>query len=161
MISGACVSSAATLWRKWGNQANVYRLLTEAEWEYAARAGTTTAYSYGDTISKQQAQFSEGTLGSAEKTAEVGIFPANSYGLHDMHGNVWEWVEDCYGDSYKWDSIDGSKATGPKDCSRILRGGSWYYDPQYLRSANRGSSQPGNRNVVLGFRLARTLNPSL
>ena len=77
-----------------------YRLLTEAEWEYAARAWTTTRYAFGDTISKSQAQFSEGTWGSAGKTVAVGSFRPNAFGLYDMHGNVWEWVQDCWNDSY-------------------------------------------------------------
>ena len=75
-------------WRS-GKTGKTYRLLSEAEWEYAARGGTTTKYAFGDTISKQQAQFSEGSLGSAKQTVEVGRFPANKFGLHDMHGSVW------------------------------------------------------------------------
>ena len=102
-----------------------YRLLTEAEWEYAARAGTTTRYAFGDTISKSQAQYSESILGSAGRTVEAGSFPANRFGLHDMHGNVWEWVQDCWNGSYNGAPSDGSAWT-TRDCSlRVLRGGSW------------------------------------
>ena len=128
-----------------------YRLLTEAEWEYAARAGTTTAYSTGASISASQARF------SSQSTAAVGSFPANAFGLYDMHGNVWEWVEDCYADSYAGHQSDGS-AYETNDCSsRVLRGGSWINDPQYLRSANRNGINPSNRNINSGFRVARTV----
>ncbi|MFZ1108352.1 MAG: SUMF1/EgtB/PvdO family nonheme iron enzyme [Rhodomicrobium sp.] len=138
-----------------------YRLLSEAEWEYACRAGTETAYSFGNSITKAQAQFSEGSYGSAGKTVEVGSFPANRFGLHDMHGNVWEWCEDCWNDSYKEkpDSLKqsgGALTTG--DCgSRALRGGSWVDSPANLRSAFRIRDDAGYRFSDFGFRLARTL----
>ena len=78
-----------------------YRLLSEAEWEYACRAGTETAYSFGESISKAQAQFPEGVeVRWQPSTVEVGSFPANDFGLYDMHGNVWEWCEDCWHESY-------------------------------------------------------------
>ena len=128
-----------------------YHLLTEAEWEYAAHAGTNSKYAFGDTINKQQAQFSE------NKTAEVGSFSANAWGLHDMHGNVWEWVEDCYQDNYR-DASSDSSARSVSNCSfRALRGGSWNYVPQYLRSAYRGRNRPDYRSSWVGFRVARTL----
>jgi formylglycine-generating enzyme required for sulfatase activity len=128
-----------------------YRLLTEAEWEYAARAGTTTKYAFGDAINKQQAQFDQ------NKTAEVGSFPPNAWGLHDMHGNVWEWVEDCYQDSYNGAPSNGS-ARSPPNCSlRVLRGGSWLNIPRVLRSAFRGRLPPDSRVNYVGFRVARTL----
>jgi len=134
-----------------------YRLLTEAEWEYAARAGTTTAYAFGKSITKRQAQFLEGSWRSAERTVEVGSFEANAFGLHDMHGNVFEWVQDCYKDSYKGAPSDGSAATAG-DCSlRVLRGGSWGGLPRRLRSACRLRGQPDLRDVNGGFRVARTL----
>jgi formylglycine-generating enzyme required for sulfatase activity len=137
-----------------------YRLLTEAEWEYAARAGTTTAYSFGDRISKKQAQFSEGSWGSAKQTVKAGSFPSNAFGLHDMHGNVWEWVEDAWVDNYNGAPSDGSARTSADtSVSRVVRGGSWYYLPRYLRSAFRVRTHPDNRYGYLGFRLARTLNP--
>ena len=136
-----------------------YRLLTEAEWEYAARAWTTTRYAFGDTISKSQAQFSEGTWGSAGKTVAVGSFRPNAFGLYDMHGNVWEWVQDCWNDSHNGAPTDGSAlATG--DCSRrVLRGGSWDYYPWYLRAASRGRGTTVVRGIDLGFRVGRMLNP--
>ena len=128
-----------------------YRLLTEAEWEFAARAGTTTKYAFGDTLDKQQAQFSE------SKTAEVGGFPANAWGLHDMHGNVWEWCEDNWHPTYQGAPQDGSVWQGGDVSLRVLRGGSWYNVPQFLRSAYRFRSPPGIRNYDSGFRVARTL----
>jgi formylglycine-generating enzyme required for sulfatase activity len=126
-----------------------YRLLTETEWEYCCRAGTATAYSFGDTITKAQAQFSEGEWGNAEKTVEVGSFPANAFGLHDMHGNVWEWCQDEYFGRYG--GISGGR-------TRVLRGGSWKNFPEDLRSAVRNWNHPGNSGNYIGFRLARTLD---
>jgi formylglycine-generating enzyme required for sulfatase activity len=150
---------------KWlsGKTGKRYRLLSEAEWEYAARAGTTTRYAFGDTISTSQAQFSEGSRGSAGKTVEVGSFEPNAWGLHDMHGNVWEWVEDCWNSSYT-DKPDSLKASGAAwttgNCvGRVLRGGSWGNFSQYLRSAVRGREFWGDRSDSIGFRLARTLTP--
>ena len=138
-----------------------YRLLSEAEWEYCCRAGTTTAYSFGDKITKTQAQFSEGSLGSAKQTVEVGKFPANAFGLHDMHGNVWEWCEDAWDGDYKGAPTDGSARTSAdQSVSRVLRGGGWVNLPQDLRSANPSGLRPGLRNPIFGFRLARTLPPS-
>jgi formylglycine-generating enzyme required for sulfatase activity len=134
-----------------------YRLLSEAEWEYAARAGTTTAFSTGQGITKKQAQFSEGTGGSAGKTVEVGSFPANAFGLHDMHGNVWEWVEDCWNDNYNGALTDSSARTIGECGRRVVRGGSWNYFPWGLRSANRYWHSTGYQDYRFGFRLARTL----
>ena len=128
-----------------------YRLLSEAEWEYAARAGTTTRYSFGDAISKAQAQF------RADKTVEVGSFPANRFGLHDMHGNVWEWVEDNWHPNYQGAPVDGSVWQSGDVSLRVLRGGSWAYDPQNLRSAIRYWDRPDYRRLNIGFRVARTL----
>ena len=141
-----------------------YRLLTEAEWEYAARAGTTTPFSTGRTITPEQANFDgrESYGGSAKgvyrmKTVEVGTFQPNFFGLYDMHGNVSEWVEDCYKVSYASAPSDGSAVRG--DCaSRVLRGGSFSGGPWLLRSAKRFASNPGLRTYNQGFRLARTLS---
>ncbi len=134
-----------------------YRLLSEAEWEYAARAGTTTRYAFGDTIIKSQAQFSEGTFGSAGRTVEVGSFLANRFGLHDMHGNVWEWVEDNWHPDYKGAPIDGSVWPGGDASLRVLRGGSWYYNQVSLRSATRSGVLATGRLSHIGFRLSRAL----
>jgi formylglycine-generating enzyme required for sulfatase activity len=128
-----------------------YRLLSEAEWEYCCRAGTTTEYSFGDKINKKQAQFSE------RKTIEVGRFPANAWGLYDMHGNVWEWCEDNWHPSYKGAPEDGSAWKGGEASLRVLRGGSWGVNPRILRSADRGWEHPDNRGDSVGFRVARTL----
>jgi formylglycine-generating enzyme required for sulfatase activity len=142
-----------------------YRLLTEAEWEYAARAGTTTPFSTGRTITTDQANFHGNSTygGSAkgvfrQKTIEVGsLNKPNAFGLHDMHGNVWEWVQDCYQDTYAGAPSDGRAVADTSSCSRVLRGGSWDLNPQGLRSAARNWFTPGYRLIVLGFRVARTL----
>jgi formylglycine-generating enzyme required for sulfatase activity len=144
-----------------------YRLLTEAEWEYCCRAGTETAFSFGEMISTDQANYNGNyTYGSGNKgeyrkrTTEVGSFPANPFALHDMHGNVWEWCEDAWFESYVGAPSDGSARTNvDASVSRVLRGGSWFDVPQYLRSANRDRGRPGNRIIDHGFRLARTLPP--
>jgi formylglycine-generating enzyme required for sulfatase activity len=143
-----------------------YRLLSEAEWEYAARAGTTTPFSTGRTITPEQANFNgDSTYGGSakgvyrQKTVEVGTFPANTFGLHDMHGNVWEWVADCYKDSYAGAPADGSAVTSGDCGSRVLRGGCWDYIPRNLRSADRDRDPSGSRNSIYGFRVARTLGP--
>ena len=135
-----------------------YRLLTEAEWEYAARASTTTNYAFGDTITSEQARFSEGTMYSAGTTAEVGSFPANRFRFHDMHGNVAEWVEDCWNANYRGAPADGSaQATGTCD-ERVVRGGTWVTNQtRYLRSASRDAKRAGFRSVFIGIRVARAL----
>jgi len=139
-----------------------YRLLTEAEWEYAARAGTTTPFSTGQTITTDQANFygpytyNSSAMGQSRGgTMEVGAFPANRFGLHDMHGNVREWVEDCYVETYDKTPQDGTAYTD--NCSlRVLRGGSWGYFPGDLRSAKRLRSTPDFGVYNSGFRVART-----
>src|SRR5262249_37070755 len=128
-----------------------YRLLTEAEWEYAARADTTTRYAFGDTLNKGQAQHSGGTQGSAGKTVEVGSFPANGFGLHDIHGNVWEWCEDNWHPNYQGAPDDGSVWQGGDATYRILRGGSWgSISLASLRSAYRGKVPADFRNDNFG-----------
>lgn len=139
-----------------------YRLLSEAEWEFACRAGTETAYSFGDTITQAQAQFSEGDLGGAGSTAEVGSFPANDFGLYDMHGNVWEWCEDRWHGSYarKPESLKqtGCAWTTRSSNRRVLRGGSWYiFSQDLLRSAHRNWSVSWSSLAWVGFRVARTI----
>ena len=155
-----------------------YRLLTEAEWEYAARAGTTTAYHFGRIIPSNVAQY------DSDGTAEVGSYPANAFGLYDMHGNVWEWVEDCWHDNYidappsssAW--LNGCRKGIESDCEgysgnplrlckelvvgkelRVLRSGSWDYGAVNLRSAIRGRYSTTSRLYNYGFRVARTLTP--
>ncbi len=137
-----------------------YRLLTEAEWEYAARAGSTTAYSWGDELGKGNANCAScGSKWDNGGTAPVGSFKPNAFGLYDMHGNVWEWVEDCYHDDYNGAPAEGSAWTSVDCDRRVLRGGSWSPSPQTLRSAGRLSNPPDARFYNLGFRVARTLTP--
>ena len=135
-----------------------YRLLSEAEWEYVARAGTTTAHHFGETISPSQANYDKDRGG----TAEVGSYPANAFGLYDMHGNVWEWVEDYWHDDYNDAPSDGSAWTSDCDIDRrlcVLRGGSWFITSRDLRSAYRIRYYASGRSYIFGFRIARTLVP--
>ena len=144
--------------------------MTEAEWEYAARGVTKASdphapFSTGATINYKQANYDANfTYGKGpqgvyrQKTLDVGSLPRNAFGLHDMHGNVWEWVEDCYKDSYAGAPTDGSAVTSERLAAlRILRGGSWNYYPQLLRSAYRYATAGGIRVENAGFRVARAL----
>ena len=141
-----------------------YRLLTEAEWEYAARAGTATRFSTGDTISPRVANYDGSDDGSGpsdknrQKTMPVGSFPPNAFGLHDMHGNVTEWVEDCWHNDYAAAApTDGSAwVTGNCD-GRVLRGGSWGDSDSELRSAARTGEFKAESSYQDGFRVARDL----
>ncbi len=137
-----------------------YRLLSEAEWEYVARAGTTTQYSWGDEIGRNRANCDGcGSRRYNKQTAPVGSFPVNDFGLHDVHGNVWEWVEDCWHENYRGAPSDGSAWTSGGDCSgHVMRGGGWYNPPFILRISGRNWSKSGNRvSDGLGFRVARSL----
>jgi formylglycine-generating enzyme required for sulfatase activity len=139
-----------------------YRLLSEAEWEYAARAGTTTAYSWGNEVKpggKAMANcFDCGSAFDDKETAPVGSFAPNAFGLNDMLGNVWEWVEDCYHDSYEQAPADGAAWTNPDCRERVSRGGSWGDLPQVLlRTAFRLRTPSVNRYGGLGFRVGRVL----
>ena len=137
-----------------------YRLLSEAEWEYAARAGSTSKYSWGDAVGTNRANCDAEDCGELfQYTTPVGSFGANAFGLYDMHGNVWEWVEGCWNGTYAGAPTDGS-AWQRGDCAnRVLRGGSWSGGARSLRSANRVGITAGVRNLDIGFRAARTLNP--
>jgi formylglycine-generating enzyme required for sulfatase activity len=141
-----------------------YRLLSEAEREYVTRAGTATPFWWGSSITPDQANYdgnyvyAGGSKGEyRQRTLPVKSFKPNPWGLYQVHGNVWEWVQDCWVDSYKDAPSDGSaRATG--DCARrVLRGGSWGDYPRNLRSAYRFRFSPDSRYNYLGFRLARTL----
>jgi formylglycine-generating enzyme required for sulfatase activity len=129
-----------------------YRLLSEAEWEYVARQGTTSPFVTGDAIQKGQAQFAE------RRPSDVGSFPAGPWGVHDMAGNVWEWVQDCHNDSYSGLPTDGRPAPDTLvGCVRVMRGGSWGDPPDALRSSNREWDSADSRRNVIGFRVARSM----
>ncbi len=146
-----------------------YRLPSEAEWEYACRAGTTTPFHFGETITPEIANYDGNyTYGSGpkgvyrEETTAVGSLKvANAFGLYDMHGNVWEWCSDRWHDNYQGAPTDGSAwvAGGAPD-RRLLRGGSWNLDPGNCRSANRLGDRPGARYNSVGFRVVCTLTRS-
>ena len=145
-----------------------YRLLSEAEWEYVARAGTQTPFHTGETITPQQANYyakysyKGGRIGpSPEQPTAVGRFQPNAFGLYDVHGNVWEWVQDCWNTNYAGAPRDG-QAWEAGDCDqRVARGGSWYYAPDVLRSASRERYTTAFRNDKGGFRVARPMVTSL
>ncbi|MEO0827438.1 MAG: SUMF1/EgtB/PvdO family nonheme iron enzyme [Cyanobacteria bacterium J06635_15] len=138
-----------------------YRLPSEAEWEYACRAGTSTPFQFGETLTSDLANYqATSTYGSGPKgkyrqqTTDVGSFPANAFGLYDMHGNVWEWCQDQWHDTYDGAPVDGSAWISSDDSvGRLLRGGSWYDFPDYCRSANRGRNARDGRYVDIGFRV--------
>jgi formylglycine-generating enzyme required for sulfatase activity len=146
---------------------NYYTLPSEAQWEYACRAGTTTPFHFGDTISTKLANYNgwrmygDGRHGDCRKqTTDVFSFPANPWGLHDMHGNVWEWCSDQWHDNYERAPEDGRAWIDDKanennnDMNiRLLRGGSWGNYPGYCRSASRASFPPDSRNNFIDFRV--------
>jgi len=138
-----------------------YRLLSAAEYEYATRAGTQTAYPWGNAVGTNNANCHAcGSQWDARQTAPVGSFAANGFGLYDMVGNVREWTEDCYHDRYLGAPTDGSAWIEGADCSsRIVRAGSWFFAPAFLRSAKRYWFTTDYRLNYLGFRVARTLAP--
>jgi formylglycine-generating enzyme required for sulfatase activity len=156
-----CVSwSDSQAYVNWLNKktSKDYHLLSESEWEYAARAGSTTTYYWGDETGTNNANCGGcGSQWDNKGTAPVGSFKPNAFGLYDMAGNVWEWTEDCYRDSYIGAPANGSPWTSG-DCSRrVARGGSWYGFPRYLRSALRLGLTAGYRYDLIGFRVGRTL----
>ena len=129
-------------------QCEGYRLPTESEWEYAARAGTTTAYSFGASIDGDYAWYDSN---SSSTTHTVAGKTANPWGLYDMHGNVREWVNDWYDATYPGTTTDPTG--GGSGSSRVIRGGSWLQVANNLRSASRVGYSPGLRSVTFGFRL--------
>ncbi len=150
-----------------------YRLLSESEWEYMARAGSSSKYPFGNSESAlcghgngadqtAKAKYSSWNTSNCRDgfvtTVPAGSFRPNNFGIYDVIGNVWEWVEDCWYDSYRGAPIDGSAWTTGGNCNmRVLRGGSWFSGPWYLRSAIRTGNTTGLQNSGLGFRIARTL----
>jgi len=143
-----------------------YRLPTEAEWEYAARAGSKTAFWWGNMINPTQANYNGSAVyaGGGQKgefrvkTVKADAFEANAWGLYNVHGNVWEWVQDCWHGSYSGAPSTGEEWRGNcTDSSRVVRGGSWTNFPVNLRSAIRNRDAPVNRDSYTGLGLARTL----
>jgi formylglycine-generating enzyme required for sulfatase activity len=139
-----------------------YRLPSEAEWEYAARAGSNTVYFWGNEIGHDKANCDGcGSDWDDKKTAPVAQFESNQLGLFDMHGNVWEWVQDCHRNSYNETPKDGTAVTQHPCTQRVLRGGSWFNKPSDLRAAARYGSDPNRRRGHFGFRIAQDLEPTL
>ena len=144
---------AQRLSQKTGKQ---YRLPSEVEWEYAARAGSNTKWSFGD-AEYQLGDYAWNGANSDNKTQRVAQKRPNAFGLFDMHGNVWEWTQDCWHGGYSGAPTDGSAwTTGCSGSGRVLRGGSWLNGPAYLRSAGRIRDTPDIRVNYIGLRLART-----
>jgi formylglycine-generating enzyme required for sulfatase activity len=169
----------AQTYLKWlsATTGHAYRLLSEAEYEYAARGGSQSRYPWGDDITRNGQPMANGMLcGSpwdGKQTSPVCgwqasdvqkppgcSFPANAFGLYDMEGNVYEWTEDCWSANYTGAPIDGSARTSG-DCGiRVIRGGSWDSDPDDLRSGDRYNTSPEVQVFNFGFRVARTLAPA-
>ncbi len=170
-VSWRDITGEGTAWRgflAWLNdqvEGTPYRLPSEAEWEYAARAGAGTPFWFGNHITTAQVNFdgrypyNGGTAGEFRaQTMPVDAFEANPFGLYNVHGNVWEWVADCYIDNYRQAPVDGRAViTNPQTCTRVVRGGSWTDGARTVRAAVRGYGEPDDRNADLGFRVARSL----
>ncbi|WP_017656032.1 SUMF1/EgtB/PvdO family nonheme iron enzyme [Fortiea contorta] len=139
---------------------NQYRLPSEAEWEYACRAGTTTPFHFGETMTTELANYDGNFTYASEpkgkyrqQATKVASFPSNAFGLYDMHGNVWEWCQDTWYDSYEGATTDGSAWLNDNNSSAVLRGGSWFSTPRYCRSASRSNNYRVNHHVTFGFRV--------
>ncbi|MEQ1719266.1 MAG: formylglycine-generating enzyme family protein, partial [Hyphomicrobium sp.] len=143
-----------------GRTGQTYRLLSEAEREYVTRAGTVSRYHFGSRITEKQANFQVDFHTKKGGTTPIGSFPANVWGLHDVHGNVSEWVQDVVHDNYDGAPTDGSAWITGVASSRVVRGGSWSKGSYSLRSAYRGRQDEDARYNDLGFRIARTLSAS-
>lgn len=155
----------ATAFSKWMSKrtGQTYRLLSEAEWEYAARAGSSTRFHFGSDA-KELCRYAkvDGCNEGYGATAPTKSFRPNAFGLYDMHGNAWEWVQDCWHENYRGAPEEGSKPWEENcvDDSRVLRAGGWVDRPDIARSAFRDWDTPGVRKDDAGFRLARTLTSS-
>ena len=135
-----------------------YRLPSDSEWEYAARAGSKTRYWWGNEVDKAKANCEGcGSLWDGEKTAYVGKFLPNNFGLHDTAGNVFEWVADCLQSSFAEAPIDGAPMDKPGCGKRIIRGGAWSFPAKEIRSANRWRDFPSRKSDDTGFRVVREL----
>ena len=135
-----------------------YRLPSEAEWEYAARAGTETVRWWGDSIGSGNADcYGCGSPWDKQQPAPAGSFQANAFGLSDVLGSAWQWTEDCWNEAYAGSPQDGSAWRTGKCELRVMRGGDWSSRPWVLRSANRTRQKPSGRNNSIGFRVAETL----
>ena len=160
----ACVSwDDAKAYAEWlsSETGQDYRLPTEAEWEYAARAGSSSRYAWGNAVGRRRANCATcESRWAGQTTAPAGAFAANAFGLHDMHGNVWEWVEDCPGNRDAGESPDASPNPAAACAARVLRGGSWSNLPEQVRSASRSWLAAESRSFNLGFRVARDIAPA-
>jgi formylglycine-generating enzyme required for sulfatase activity len=145
----------ANAYAKWLS-GKTYRLLSEAEREYVTRADRITPFWWGSQITPEQANYKGGYR---QRTVPVDSFEANPWGLFNVHGNVLEWTADCWNDSNIDNPGNGSARTTGDCTQRVVRGGAWSFDPQFLRAAGRLRSSSGLRSNFFGFRLARTLNP--
>jgi formylglycine-generating enzyme required for sulfatase activity len=130
-----------------------YRLLSESEWEYVARAGSSSKYSFGDKIDSTKANYGNEFRG----TTAVGSYAGNKFGLHDIHGNASEWVNDCWVDSYEYGPNTGASMTGGSCKRRIFRGGTWSNSADHLRSAYRYGYFPDFKLSGIGFRVVKVL----
>ena len=143
-----------------GETGETYRLPSESEWEYAARRGSTAKYSWGNEIGDNRANCDGcGSRWDDRRTAPAGSFAPNDFGLYDMHGNAWEWVEDCWNASYRGAPSDGGGWRSGDCAKRVCRGGSWVQRTEGPPRRGPGRGSTGDRDFGLGFRVARTLTP--
>ena len=165
-----CISwNDAVAYTKWlsAKTSDSYRLLSESEWEYVAKATTSTNFHFGDLASSEHANYDGSHNGylstdrvTRAETVSVGAFQSNEFGLHDLHGNVFEWVEDCWHENYKRAPRNGQAWTQGGSCSlRVIRGGSWFNHAGFMRSTNRSRAKVDTRYTHYGMRVARTIDP--
>ncbi|MCX5651768.1 MAG: formylglycine-generating enzyme family protein [Planctomycetota bacterium] len=133
------------------------RLPSEAEWEYACRAGTKTAFSFGSSVTPSQVYYGGGDFPAPYKPVKCGSLPANQWGFREMHGNVWEWCEDMYG-QYPDEGTEAAEMVGDGSGGRVARGGCWYFLASTCRGAYRGSLDPKYANDFFGVRVAKSLD---